>query len=237
MRFKLHFTLENSELPIQYRKSILSFFKFSLSEYNQEYYKRFYNERDVIVKPYTFSTYFKNMRVQDEKIIAEDKKFNLTVSVVDYENAIILYNAFNNQRNKKFSLYRNSWTLKNIEMIMEREVMDERITIKFQSPLCARRRQNYKDYYFSYLDEEFENTVKINIREQLKITDFSETITDTFKIVPMNAKKIIVKYYEKQIECSTGIFEICGEKVLLEYLYKAGIGSNHSAGFGMFQII
>lgn len=71
----------------------------------------------------------------------------------------------------------------------------------------------------------------------MKITDFPETIVDTFRIEPINAKKIVVKYYEKQIECSTGIFKISGDKKLLEYLYKAGMGSNHSAGFGMFQII
>jgi len=103
--------------------------------------------------------------------------------------------------------------------------------------LCARSRKDYKDYYFSYSADEFEDTVRINIKEQLKITDFPETIVDTFRIEPINAKKIVVKYYEKQIECSTGIFKISGDKKLLEYLYKAGMGSNHSAGFGMFQII
>ena len=106
MRFKLYFNLENPELPIQYRKSILSFFKFSLSEYNPEFYKKFYNERDTIIKGYTFSTYFKNMKIEDDKVIVNDKCFNLTVSVQNYEDAIILYNAFNHQRNKKFSLYR-----------------------------------------------------------------------------------------------------------------------------------
>lgn len=237
MRFKLYFNLENQELPIQYRKSILSFFKLSLSEYNLEAYKKFYNERDTIIKGYTFSTYFKNMKIDNDKVIVEGQCFNLTVSVQNYEDAIILYNAFNHQRNKKFSLYRNSWVLKDIEIVPEKRIEEDSVTIKFLSPLCARSRKDYKDYYFSYADDEFEDTVKVNIKEQLKITDFPEMIVDTFKITPINAKKIVVKYYEKQIECSTGIFKIRGDRELLEYLYKAGMGSNHSAGFGMFQII
>lgn len=237
MRFKLYFKLENSELPIQYRKSILSFFKLSLSEYNQEFYKRFYNERDTIIKGYTFSTYFKNMKIEDEKVIVEDKCFDLNVSAYNYEDAIILYNAFNHQRNKKFSLYRNSWILQDIEIISEKKIDGDSATIKFLSPLCARSRSDCKDYYFSYADKKFEDTVRINIKEQLKITDFPEAIVDTFGITPINAKKIVVKYYEKQIECSTGTFKIDGDRELLEYLYKAGMGSNHSAGFGMFQII
>ena len=62
-------------------------------------------------------------------------------------------------------------------------------------------------------------------------------IADTFEITPIAPKKVIIKFYEKQIETSVGTFNIKGDKRLLEYLYKAGIGSKRSAGFGMFQII
>ena len=58
MRLKLNFDLENEFLPIQYRKSVISFIKQSLSEYNVEYYKKFYNDRDTIIKPYTFAVFF-----------------------------------------------------------------------------------------------------------------------------------------------------------------------------------
>ncbi len=237
MRFKLYFTLENSEIPIQYRKSILSFFKFSLSQYNEEYYKKFYNENDPIVKPYTFSIYLKNPQIQEEKIILDDKRFELNISVADYEAGIILYNALNRQKFKKFSIDKNSWTLKDIELLLEKEITDATITIKFQSPLCARSRQNRKDFYYSFRHKEFEEVVKINIKEQLKITNMPESIVDSFSIKPIQAKKVIIKFYEKQMECSTGIFEISGNKELLKYLYQAGLGSKRSSGFGMFQVI
>lgn len=237
MRFKLDFTLENKEIPIQYRKSIISFIKLSLSSYNEEYYKRFYNNRDNIIKPYTFSVYFKQPQINGDSIIIKDKKFELNISVEDYETAIILYNSFNNQKYKKFSINKNSWVLNNIVMLMEKSILTESINIKFQSPLCVRSRGNNKDYYYSFEHKEFEDMLKINIKEQIKLTDIPISVVDTFKITAIQPKKLVVKFYEKQIECSSGIFNVSGNKELLTYLYKAGMGSRHSAGFGMFQII
>lgn len=221
MRFKLYFELENPEIPIQYRKNIISFFKLALSEYDKQYYKKFYNEKDPIIKDYTFSTYFKKPKIQEEKIILEDTQFELNISVEDYNTAIILYNSFNKQKYKKFALNKNSWILKNISMIMEKEITTDKIAIKFQSPLCVRNRENNKDFYYSFEHKEFEDVLKINIKQQLKITNFPETIADDFKITAINPKKIVVKFYEKCLECSTGTFEISGNKELLTYLYKA----------------
>ena len=77
----------------------------------------------------------------------------------------------------------------------------------------------------------------MNVKEQLKITTIPAELVDTLKITPIKAKKVIIKFYEKQIECSTGIFALEGDTELLNYLYKVGVGSKHSAGFGMFQIV
>lgn len=224
MRFKLFFTLEKPEMPIQYRKIIISYFKFALSNYDEKYYKKFYNEKDNIIKDYTYSVYFKNPKIEGEKIIIEDQKIELNISVADYETGIILYNSLNSQKYEKYHLQNNSIVLKNITMLMEREITTENITIKFQSPLCVRSRKNNKDYYYSFEHKEFEKILKINIKEQLKITDLPESIVETFKITPINAKKVVIKFYEKQIECSTGIFNISGDRKLLEYLYKARNG-------------
>lgn len=221
MRFKLHFTLENPEISIQYRKSIISFFKYALSNYNEEYYKKYYNEKDNTIKSYTFSTYFKNPKIEKDKIIIEDKKFELNISVADYETSIILYNAINKQKFKKFHLNNNSWTLQNITMTMEKEIKSDKITIKFQSPLCVRSRINRKDYYYSFENKEFEEILKINIKEQLKITNMPKEIVDSFKITPIKPKKVLIKFYEKCLECSTGVFEISGDKQLLTYLYQS----------------
>ena len=51
----------------------------------------------------------------------------------------------------------------------EKEIKDNKIIIKFQSPLCARKREENKDYYYSFENEKFEETLKMNIKEQLNI--------------------------------------------------------------------
>lgn len=237
MRFRLNFSLENERFPIQYRKNILSFIKLSLSKYSEEYYKKLYNEKDNIIKPYTFAVFFNNAVFKSEEIIIKDKKFNINFSVADYEIAVALYNAFNHQKRIKFSINNNSWKLENISMLNEKKIDAENLKIKFLSPLVVRSRENEKDYYYSYESPEFEEILKINIKEQLKITNIPQEKIDTFSIKAIDPKKVIIKFYEKKMECSLGIFEINGDQELLKCIYQMGLGSRHGSGFGMFEIL
>lgn len=237
MRYKLFFELENKDISIQYRKSILSFFKKSLSEYDNEIYEKLYHAKDPIMKPYTFSVFFRESEFRENRIIVNSKQMELNISIADYEIAVILYNAFNHQRNKIFHLEHNSMTLKNIVLIQEKQINTEEITIKFMSPLIVRQRENEKDYYFSVEGEKFLETLKINIKEQLKLTNYSMDIVDSIKLEKINGRKTVVKFYEKQMEGSIGTFKLFGNKELLNFLYRAGIGSRRSSGFGMFEII
>lgn len=121
----------------------------------------------------------------------------------------------------------------------EKNITTNNIKIKFLSPLVVRDRDRKarKDYYHSFSSDQFLEKLKININEQIKKCNFNSDILDDFNLIPILPKKTVVKFYEKQIECSLGIYMLHGKKELLEYLYKAGIGSKRSSGFGMFQII
>lgn len=68
MRMKLYFTLENEKMPIDYRRSIISFIKLSLSEYSENEFKKYYNQKDNIIKPYAFSIFFKHPKFNTKKI-------------------------------------------------------------------------------------------------------------------------------------------------------------------------
>ena len=50
-------------------------------------------------------------------------------------------------------------------MLNEKKIDTEKLRIKFLSPLVVRSRENEKDYYYSYDSSEFEETLKINIKE------------------------------------------------------------------------
>ena len=267
MRYKLFFELENKEISIQYRKSILSFFKKSLSEYDMAKYeklyhakdpiikpytfavffrdsefkenefKKYYNQKDNIIKPYAFSVFFRHPQINGQEIILEDKRLEMNMTIENYETAIIIYNAFNHQRNKVFHLEHNSMTLKNIVLVPEKQINTDEVTIKFMSPLIVRQRENEKDYYYSIEGEKFLETLKINIKEQLKLTNYPTEIIDTIKLEKINGRKTVIKFYEKQMEGTIGTFKLYGNKDLLSYLYKSGIGSRRSSGFGMFEVV
>lgn len=229
MRFKLSFKLENEHFPIDYHRYILSFIKLSLSNYSEEYYNKLYHDRDPIVKPFTFSVFFKNPEFKSSEIVVEDKKFEMNISIQDYSIAIILYNSFNKMIRKSFHLNNNSCTLRNIIMLVEKQVLSEEVLVKFMSPLVVRSRIDKKDYYYAFDNEQFLKTLKINIEEQLKITDIPKEVVNNFNIEPIQPKKTVVKFYEKQIECSLGIYKMTGDRRLLEYLYETGMSSRHSS--------
>ena len=74
-------------------------------------------------------------------------------------------------------------------MLMEKEVDSDEIAIKFMSPLVVRSRQNQKDFYYSFEHKEFLDILKINVREQLSITNFPENIVDTFSLGAYQGQK------------------------------------------------
>jgi len=84
---------------------------------------------------------------------------------------------------------------------------------------------------------QYKETLKMNIAEQMKTEGLDKSLLNGFDIKPIQAKKAIIPVYEKMIECSLGSFELTGERELLDYLYKAGIGSKKAMGFGLFEII
>ena len=120
MRLKLYFELENEKMPIDYRRSIISFIKLSLSEYSKNEFNKYYNQKDNIIKPYAFSIFFKHPQINAKGITVEDKKFEMNMTIENYETAITIYNAFNHQKNKKFSINQNSWTLQNTVLKMQK---------------------------------------------------------------------------------------------------------------------
>ena len=157
MRFKFLFTLANEKFPIQYRKNIMSFIKMSLQEYNEEAFDNLYHEKDPIMKPYTFSVFFKNPKFQEDSILLEDKKVELNFSIQDYNIAINIYNSFNHHIHKAFPLAQNFMTLQKISIIPEKQIKTDEIMVKFMSPLVVREHNNEtkKDYYYSFQHEEF----------------------------------------------------------------------------------
>ncbi len=240
MRIKLFFNLEKPELDIQYRKSLVSFIKHALEEYDENLYKELYKKGENKMKSFTFAPLLPEPKFRNEIIDLSQNYFQVVFSFYNYAHALHFYNSFVKQKNKKFSLYQNSITLNKILILSEKEITSNVIYIKMESPLIVRNhdRETLKDMYYSFeKKEEFEKYLKINIKEQMKNENLDESLLDEFKIEAVQPKKAIVKVYEYKIESSLGTFKLTGNKKLLKYLYQSGLGTKKGLGFGLFEII
>lgn len=237
MRLKLFFELENHKIDVQYRKSIISWIKHALENYDKNLYQEIYDSNHK--KTFTFATILQKPQFQKKEVILENNQFSVVFSAYNYVYALHIYNAFLKQKYQKYSLHQNSMTLTNIILIPEKEITEDKITIKMSSPLIVRNhdRETLKDIYYAFNKEGFEKYLRINIEEQLQAENLDTKILEEFKITPIKAKKIIIPVYEKMIECSIGIFEMKGDKTLLNYLYRAGVGAKKAMGFGLCEII
>jgi len=237
MRLKLYFQLENTKISIQYRKSIISYIKHAIQEYDENLYHEIYNSNNK--KTFCFAPILSKPKFEKEQIILEDTNFSIIFSAYNYLYALHIYNAFLNQKLKKFSLNQNSMTLQNIVMIPEKEIKSNQLTVKMASPIICRNHnvETKKDMYYFYEREEFQKYIRINILEQMQNENLDSSLLEGFEIEAIQPKKVIVTLYEKKIECSIGTFKLTGNSKLLDYLYKAGIGAKKAMGSGLFEIM
>ena len=257
MRIKLHFELENNIIPKDYRILILSFIKNNLEKNFNESYKEIYGEKPT-VKFFTFSVYLPKPKIEKEKIELDRNYFNVLFSIYDNKQFIEFYNSFNsminkekendNKKNKKYSypLKNNKMELKNITMVNEKNIMSNRIRIKFLSPLVLRnhkekiinKKRKGKDIYFDFNDSDFNEQINYSVSRLIKDLKLNG-VNSNIKLKPYNdlARKTVVSFKNILINSSIGEYILEGDSELLNILYKTGIGSRRSEGFGMFEVI
>lgn len=251
MRIKLHFKLENNIIPKDYRILILSFIKYSLKKNFKESYKEIY-ESKPIMKFFTFSVYLPKPKIEKDKIELDKNYFNAVFSIYDNKRFIEFYNSFNSMiiknENKEYSypLKDNKMRLKNITMLNEKIISSNRAIIKFLSPLVLRKHEEIainekrkgKDIYFDFNDSDFNEQINYSVSRLIKDLKLNG-VNWNIKLKPYNnlARKTVVSFKNILINSSIGEYILEGDSELLNILYKTGIGSRRSEGFGMFEVI
>ena len=236
MKLKLKFQLENSHIPYEYRKAIISFFKDSLSAINDGKYFYVYfsaNRR----KSWTFAVGLPKATFRKECITLDNNEMTLIFSTADELTGYIFYSAFIAKKNKIHPLSGNSMKLVSIQKLADQSVKSDTALVRMLSPLCLRERNNQQDTYYSVASEDFSNVSKRVLARQLESENFNEKMSRAVEIIPINAKKTVVKHYGNYIEVSIGEFLIKGDKAIINYFLQSGIGSRKSAGFGCLQLI
>lgn len=239
MKINLYFKLDNNVIPISYQKYVVSFIKKCLEEYDEELYKKWY-KGNTEIKPFTFSVYFPQPEFKKENILLGGKHLEVYFKMPKCKDAIRLYNAFLSKlkEHKEFKITENSMMLTNLYSETIKEFEDTNLIIKMNSPLIARyhdKEKNENKYYLA-TDSKFEEIVKMNIVNVINGLNLDIDIAD-FEIRPLKTSKAVIRLYDKMAEGSLGVFEIKGNKKLLNFLYQAGIGSCRSSGMGNFNIV
>lgn len=255
MRFYLKFELEKSKLPLEIRRAIVSFIKKSLDDYNKKYeshYLEYFDFNTSKTRDYSFSLVFPLKEFSKEEIllkeptnIEEKIQMKVVFSCSDRNNiGFHLINIFLLQiqeKYKDFPLENNSMTLKEIKIIQEKKIMRE--TALFETTIGGgivvreHNKEKNKDIYYSVGDEEFLNKLNWIMKERFKRLGYPEEIYKNFNCEIISGRKTVVRHFNLKIPITIGIFKINAHKSLLEEVYKTGLGSRLSQGWGMLEYI
>ena len=252
MRINLNFELENNIISKEYRLTIISFIKNALEKKYKNTYDAIYNN-NTKMKAFTFGVFLPDAKINNDNIELSSRYINVTFSVFDNQLFIELYNSFNNMLNQKYPKDENTksqmiMTLKKITMQNEKPIKQNKILIKFLSPLVLRNhnRETNKDIYVTFKDDNFNSILNQSVERLAKEFDFESS---QIKLIPLNltdgngniiqeeSKTTVVLFKEFLINVSYGKFCLEGDINLLNNLYKTGIGSRRSEGFGLFEVL
>jgi len=233
MRYILELELGNKVIPIEYRKTVISFIKKSLDQYNSALFTKCYENNNV--KPFTFAVKLIGPKFDSEVITLNEPLLKISFSTSDSSLGIQAYNAFLQQRNINFSIQSNSMLLKRVVIQRDLKINSDKILIKMLSPLVLREHAKDYDYYYSVKHVDFEKVWSNQIKYQLKLLSFEDV--GEISIKKVHPEVVIVKHYNQFIESSIGTYLLEGSPHILQALYDAGMGSKSSAGFGMFEVL
>ncbi|WP_058486792.1 CRISPR-associated endoribonuclease Cas6 [Defluviitalea phaphyphila] len=242
MRLKFEFILTKNQLPLDYRRIFISFFKKALENNDKNSKEKYYHNADPIKKAFTFSVLLDKPKFYKDYIELQGNKVILNFSTYSYEIGIDYYNSILKMLNYAYPLKNENYLiLKNIVHIKDINIKQDTILIKTLSPILIRKhdRNSNFDAYITPFQENFTEEIRKNLKfniEKLGLNNLKEEV-DSFEFIDIGkGKEVKVLFYNHKILGSIGQYLIKGSPKLLDFILKAGIGSRTSSGFGMVEI-
>ncbi|MGP1371050.1 MAG: CRISPR-associated endoribonuclease Cas6 [Eggerthia catenaformis] len=236
MKYTIKMQLKEAVFKSDYRRTIISFFKKSISLYqNGIFYSELYSN-GAIKKSLVWSIGFKNPQFNKDIIKLDDTTFVITLKISDPETALIYYSSLLEMKNIEFPLsLGNSMQLKSIEMSRETIIKDNFAIFKVLSPICLKKHiNNSKDWYVSIGDDDFACELERKLMEDLP---YHEEKIKSLMFHFDDLRKIVVRAYGLKIPATIGTFAVKGDAEILNHILKNGIGSKKNSGFGLVEII
>lgn len=241
MRFSVELSLENEKFPKDKNRIILSFLKHIFQNYDEEFYNSLYEVKENKMKGFTFSLFMPNCKFTREEIIIPDKKMRLNFSTNSMEEGIMFYNAIVSNVKEPYEIKNNLFTIKSVNMIKEKSIVGSSVMFKTMSPIVVREHygDNNKTWYHSLNDEKGKVLFIENLKYQL-LQEFGEERRldiEEVRVDILKNKEVKVKNYDIAVLSNISSLIVYGKPYILDYIYKSGVGSKRSSGFGMVDIV
>ncbi len=243
MRIRVEYETKKEGLPLEYRRKYISYLKSAIEDYNQDLLAALYGGSSTH-KPFCFSLYFlPEVKVAKEGVFLFSKRFLATFTTPDVLMGVHLVNALMGRRNRWLPLadWDNQIKILSLTKMPEYPIVNNTVAFKILSPIVIRDHdeKTRKDWYLTWEDQDFEQVWKRNLQSELRNV-FNQDVrrdVEALRIKPVHLGKTVMLTYNIYIPGTIGTFVLEGEKYLLEYLYKSGVGSRRSMGFGCLDVI
>lgn len=231
MRFEIKLIFQEAKVPIDYKRKILSLFKQVMNEQLRE---EVYGEHKM--RNFTFSPYMKVKKISKQHIELESREIKVFLSIDGAKKSLIFLNSFRQAKSKKYSFGSGSVEVLGIKSLNEKKVKEETVIFKTMSPIAIREKlKSGKDWYHE-LNESGIEVLKKNIAHQLRY-EFPRGLLEELEIDPIKTRRTVTTNYNVRFPVTFGTFVMKGNKRILETLYKRGLGSRTSMGYGMLEIL
>ena len=241
MRFSIEILLDNEKIPKDKNRIILSLMKHNFSSYDKDYYNELYEESQNKKKSFTFALYMGDCEFLREEIIIPNKKIILNYSSYDMKDGIMFYNSFLKNKGLKYSIKDNALVINRINLIREKTIVDDEVVFTSLSPISVREHygDNKKTWYHTLTEKKGQEVFMNNLKYQLLDYFGEERLLDINEIEfeVLRNKEVKVKHYGIEVLANICRLKIKAKPYILEFLYKGGIGSQRSSGFGMVDLM
>lgn len=241
MRFCVELALENPYITKEKNKMIMHVLKLLFESTDSDKYQEMYEQKKNNEKNFTFSTYLgRGVKFNREDIYLPDKKILLNFSTYDISEGILFYNSFVENIGLEIPVENNIITINKVKKL-NMGLIEENILFSTSSPLVVREHSgdNKKTWYYDISNEKGFEVFKENLRYQLKsnIENIKDKDIDEIQIKVLKNKLVKIKHYGITIPANLAIINVNAKAYIIDYLYKAGIGSRRSQGFGFLNIV
>lgn len=237
MKYVLNVKLKEKVFPRDYRRTIISFFKKSISEYmDGNYYDEFYNS-GAKAKDIVWSIKFTKPKFIKDTVILDSDNIEITLKIFDEKTALVYFSSILGMKNKAFNIGNNNQiTLTKIKMVREAEIVSDTVEFKILSPICIRNhdRNSNLDTYVSIENENFGTELNKKLKEDIKYFDKE---IDNLLFNFSGLKMTVVPAYGLMLPVTIGTFIVKGDTRILNEINKKGVGSRKNSGFGLVEAI